>query len=167
VGLAHGGLQVQRFDILPSLLQQGNQEIDGQHGVGDDLVLVHVDVTDGTSETEDLLQLELDGGPDLDELLGEVVRVGDRGGELSSCECVREWQSAGRPFKMLGVTLDSPLERPGPSKRGICLIKASEAKKASYFLASFLTSFLFLLSLDKTSEAVSTTFPVHHLQTER
>ena len=27
------------------------------------------------------------------------------------------------------------LERPGPNKRGICLIKASEAKKASYFFA--------------------------------
>ena len=85
MGLAHGGLQVQRLDVLPSLLQQGDQEVDGQHGVGDNLVLVHVDVTDGTSETKDLLQLELDGGPDLDELLGEVVRVRDGGGELSSC----------------------------------------------------------------------------------
>ena len=28
------------------------------------------------------------------------------------------------------------LDRPGPSRRGICLIKASEARKASYFLAS-------------------------------
>lgn len=90
MGLAHGGLQVQRLDVLPSLLQQGDQEVDGQHGVGDNLVLVHVDVTDGTSETKDLLQLELDGGPDLDELLGEVVRVGDGGGELSSCRRIRK-----------------------------------------------------------------------------
>lgn len=29
-------------------------------------------------------------------------------------------------------------------------MRASEAKKASYFLASFLTSFLFLLSLNAT-----------------
>ena len=77
---------MQRLDVLPRLLQQGDQEVDGQHGVGDNLVLVHVDVTNGTSETKDLLQLELDGGPDLDELLGEVVRVRDGGGELSSCE---------------------------------------------------------------------------------
>ena len=34
------------------------------------------------------------------------------------------------------------LFRPGPRIRGICLIRDSEAKKASYFLASFLTSFL-------------------------
>ena len=40
------------------------------------------------------------------------------------------------------------LERPGPRRRGICFMRASEARKASYFLASFLTSFLFLLSLE-------------------
>lgn len=28
-------------------------------------------------------------------------------------------------------------ERPGPSSRGICFIRTSEAMKASYFLASF------------------------------
>jgi len=42
---------------------------------------------------------------------------------------------------------ERPLERPGPRRRGICLIRVSEARKASYFFASFLTSFLFLLSL--------------------
>ena len=47
----------------------------------------------------------------------------------------------------MGVGNFPALERPGPSRRGICLIRASEAKKASYFFASFLTSFLFLLSL--------------------
>merc|ERR1712158_61274 len=40
---------------------------------------------------------------------------------------------------------------PGPNRRGICLIKDSEARKASYFLASFLTSFLFLLSFLRSS----------------
>jgi hypothetical protein len=43
------------------------------------------------------------------------------------------------------------LESPGPRRRGICLMRASEARKASYFLASFLTSFLFLLSFFKSS----------------
>ena len=43
------------------------------------------------------------------------------------------------------------LFRPGPRIQGICLIRDSEAKKASYFLASFLTSFLFLLSFFSAS----------------
>ena len=47
----------------------------------------------------------------------------------------------------MGVGNFPALERPGPSRRGICFIKASEAMKASYFFASFLTSFLFLFSL--------------------
>jgi len=43
--------------------------------------------------------------------------------------------------------VSAPLERPGPRRRGICLMSASEAKNASYFFASFLTNFLFLFSL--------------------
>jgi len=50
-----------------------------------------------------------------------------------------------------------PLERPGPKRRGICLIKASEAKKASYLRASFLMSFLFLLSFFKSSADIAST----------
>ncbi|KAK1938786.1 hypothetical protein P3T76_008861 [Phytophthora citrophthora] len=38
------------------------------------------------------------------------------------------------------------LLRPGPNRRGICLIRVSEARKASYFLANFLMTFLFLLN---------------------
>ena len=66
------------------LLEERDQEVDGQHGVGDNLVLVHVDVTDGTSETKDLLQLELDGALDFGDLSGEILRVRDGGGEFTS-----------------------------------------------------------------------------------
>eukprot|EP00001_Collodictyon_triciliatum_P004279 00830_3 len=43
------------------------------------------------------------------------------------------------------------LLRPGPRIRGICLRTASEAMKASYLAASFLMSFLFLLSFLRSS----------------
>merc|ERR1711931_50207 len=43
------------------------------------------------------------------------------------------------------------LFRPGPNRRGICLISASEAMKASYFLASFFTSFLSLFNFLRSS----------------
>lgn len=44
-----------------------------------------------------------------------------------------------------------PLERPGPKRRGICLMRPSEARKASYLRASFLMSFLFLFSFLRSS----------------
>merc|ERR1719500_203275 len=40
---------------------------------------------------------------------------------------------------------------PGPRSLGICLIRVSEARNASYFLASFLTFFLSLLSFFRSS----------------
>jgi hypothetical protein len=51
------------------------------------------------------------------------------------------------------------LDRPGPSRRGICLIRVSEATKASYLRASFLMSFLFLLSFFKSSALMASTPP--------
>jgi hypothetical protein len=54
-----------------------------------------------------------------------------------------------------GVGNFPALERPGPRRRGICLIKASEEMKASYLRASFLMSFLFLLSFFKSYETIS------------
>ena len=52
---------------------------------------------------------------------------------------------------------DLPLERPGPKRRGICLIRVSEETKASYLRASFLISFLFLLSFFKSSADMAST----------
>jgi len=84
LGLAHRTLQVKGSDVLPLLLQQRDQEVDRQHGVGHDLVLGHVDVANGDTKTQDLLELELDGRSNFVDLLGEVLRVGDGGGEFSS-----------------------------------------------------------------------------------
>jgi len=83
LGLAHGGLDVERTDVLPLLLEQRDQEVDGQHDVLDDLVLLHVDVGDGDTKTKNLLKLELDGGSDLIDLSGKVFVVGDRGREFT------------------------------------------------------------------------------------
>merc|ERR1719337_98785 len=43
------------------------------------------------------------------------------------------------------------LLRPGPRRRGICLITESDARKPWYFLASFFTSFLSLFSFFRSS----------------
>ena len=54
VRLAHGALHIQRPHILPVLLEQGDQEVDGQVDVTDQLVLSHLDVANSHSQTQDL-----------------------------------------------------------------------------------------------------------------
>jgi len=46
------------------------------------------------------------------------------------------------------------LLRPGPKRRGICLMTDSDAKKAWYCLESFLTNFLFLFSFFNASTSI-------------
>jgi len=82
--LAHGRLDVKGLDVLPVLLEEGDEEVDAQHDVGEDLVLGHLDVTDGDTQAENLLELELDGRLDFDDLVSEVFSVRDGGGELAS-----------------------------------------------------------------------------------
>jgi hypothetical protein len=69
-----------------------------------------------------------------------VERTSDGSEELSS---YRRGVKQSRRRKEMYDTL----ERPGPKRREICLIRVSEARKASYFFGSFFTSFLFLFSL--------------------
>lgn len=83
LGGAHGSLDGQATDVLPALLEEGDEVVDGQHDVGDELVLGHADVADGYTHAEHLLQLELDGRLDLGDLVGEVLSVRDGRGELS------------------------------------------------------------------------------------
>jgi hypothetical protein len=70
---------------LPSLLQQRDEVVDSQHNVGNQLILGHLDVSDGNTHTQDLLQLELDGGLDFVDLAAEVFVVGDWGREFTGC----------------------------------------------------------------------------------
>lgn len=81
--LAHGGLDVERANVLPLLLEERDEEVDRKHGVLHDLVLLHVDVADGDTEAENLLELELDGRANLVDLAGKVLGVRDGRGELA------------------------------------------------------------------------------------
>jgi len=87
--LAHRRLQVQRLDILPVLLEKRDEEVDTKHDVSKYLVIGHLNVADGNTQAKDLLELELDGGTDLSDLVAQVFRVGDRSGELSSLRQTR------------------------------------------------------------------------------
>eukprot|EP00750_Incisomonas_marina_P031471 INCI8181.1.p1 GENE.INCI8181.1~~INCI8181.1.p1 ORF type:complete len:274 (-),score=53.14 INCI8181.1:96-917(-) len=80
---AHGTLDVEHLDVLPALLQQSDEEVDGKLQVDVDGGLVHGDVADGEGHAENLLELELDGTLDLVDLGGGVLTREHTGGELT------------------------------------------------------------------------------------
>jgi hypothetical protein len=86
LGGAHGSLEGEGADVLPALLEEGNEVVDGQHDVANKLLIGHVDVADSDTHAENLLELELDGGLDFGDLGAEVLVVGDGGRELAGCE---------------------------------------------------------------------------------
>jgi len=84
VDRAHGALDVQGSDVLPVLLEERHQEVDGGLDVVVQLVLGHFDAADGDTHAQHLLHLELDGALDLSHLGLDVVTVSDQGGKLAS-----------------------------------------------------------------------------------
>jgi hypothetical protein len=85
LGRRHRSLDGQAAHVLPALLQQRDEVVDGQHDVGDQLVLGHADIANSNTHTQDFLQLELDGALDFVDLGGQIFVVGDGGREFTSC----------------------------------------------------------------------------------
>lgn len=83
LGRRHGSLDGKASNVLPALLQERDQVVDGKHDVANKLLLLHTDVADGDTHAENLLELELDGGLDLVDLASQVISVGDGSRELS------------------------------------------------------------------------------------
>ena len=74
---------MQGLNVLPALLQQGHQEVDGHVDVLSEFFFVHGGDTDGGTHTEDLLQLESDGGLDFLNLFFDLFVFTDGDGELA------------------------------------------------------------------------------------
>ena len=84
----HAGLDDQAAHVLPALLEQRDEVVDGQHDVADQLILGHVHVSDSDTHAQHLLQLELDGRANFGDLSGKVIGVRDWGWELAGCVSV-------------------------------------------------------------------------------
>jgi len=80
---AHGALDVESAHVLPVLLEQRHQKVDGQVDVGRELFQLHADVADGHGQAQSLLHLELDGALQLLHLGGDVFAVLERRGKLA------------------------------------------------------------------------------------
>lgn len=81
--VALGGLDDERLDVLPVLLEERDEKVDRNGQVLDELVLGEADVTDGDADAEHLLELELDGAAEVVHLLGEIIGVRDERRELA------------------------------------------------------------------------------------
>jgi len=79
---AHGALDVQRLDILPSLLQERDEEVDGHLDVDGQVLRLEGDVADRNADTQNLLELELDGALEVVDFLFHVLGVGDEDREF-------------------------------------------------------------------------------------
>ena len=55
---SHGSFDVQGLDVLPVLLQQGNQKVDGQGNISIQLLFGHVYMSDTSCQTQHL-QVEI------------------------------------------------------------------------------------------------------------
>lgn len=53
------------------------------HDVGKDLVISHLDMSNCDTQAKNLFELELNCGPNLIKLVGEILSMRDRSGELS------------------------------------------------------------------------------------
>jgi len=83
VGLAHGTLDVKGTNVLPSLLQQGNEEVYGQLNVHQQVINRQSNVSNGNSKAEHLLQLKLNSAFKFVDLGFNIVGVGKEDGELA------------------------------------------------------------------------------------
>lgn len=81
VGLSHGCLDVNALEVVPSLLEEGSQEVNTHEDVLSELFLSHLLVTNGNGHAGNLLKLELDGSTGIIDLSSEVLVVSDDLGE--------------------------------------------------------------------------------------
>jgi hypothetical protein len=93
-GLAHGGLDIERLDILPVLPQQRDEEIDRHDNIRHDLLFGQTDMSDGNANAEHLLQLELDGRAHVGHLVLHVLVLLDERWEFA--RFVQTWAEDAR-----------------------------------------------------------------------
>jgi len=101
-----------RLEVVPSLLEEGGQEVESHHDVDLEVVIGHVDVTNGAGHAGNLLELELDGSLDVIklELKGSVV-VNDK---RESLDLGEDWSNNSWHLLEDGVRGEKGLELLGP-----------------------------------------------------
>jgi hypothetical protein len=86
---AHGGLNVQDLDVLPVLLEQRDQKVNGELNVEGNITGSHGDIGNCKRHAHNLLHLELDSGLGDVNLLTKIVGLIEDGRELTSLSKTR------------------------------------------------------------------------------
>jgi hypothetical protein len=81
---SHGRLDEHLSNVLPLLLKKRRQKVSRQLSVDNDLLFVHINISNSNVKAHDLFHLELDGRLDLVNLLLHVLSASKKGGELTS-----------------------------------------------------------------------------------
>jgi len=74
---------VDALEVLPSLLEEGDEEVERHVDVLSDLLVFEVGGGDGGGQADNLLELELDGGLEFLDLGLDGLTFGDGDGELA------------------------------------------------------------------------------------
>lgn len=143
-GRRHGSLDGKAPNVLPALLQKRDKVVDGQHDVGDQLLLGHLDVADGDTHAEHLLELELDSRLDLVHLAAKVLSVRDGRGELASCGTVLELVLSNRS---IGVCISLTLGETGTEDTGDLLDQGLGGDEGIVLARKLLDELLVLVEL--------------------
>lgn len=126
---------------MPALLQERDEVVDGQHDIGDQLILRHSDVANSDTHAENLLQLELDGGLDLGDLAAQILVVGDGGGKFTSYRVLAEATTASREERQL------TLGETGTQETGDLLDEGVGSDEGIVFAGKLLDKLLVLVEL--------------------
>ena len=111
-GFAHGSLDVDGLEVVPSFLKHGDQEVEGHHDVSLELFVVHVSLTDGTSHAGDLSELELNGSSGVVDGGDKGLSLGDDGGE--HLDSVKNGSNDNGDSLQTGVGSEEEIELLGP-----------------------------------------------------
>ena len=79
------------LDVVVALLQERSQEVEGHHDVGLEFIISHGHITHSVVHAGNFLELELDGGSGISDLVGKRGVVVNLGWE--SLDSVKDWSN--------------------------------------------------------------------------
>jgi len=94
MGFSHSSLDIKGFDVLPILLEEGNEEVDGHGDIDNQLIFGMSNVSNGNSDAKDFLQLKLHRAFHIRHFRFHILVGSEKGWEFASF--VQTWSQDSR-----------------------------------------------------------------------